>query len=73
MKNILFAIGIVFAVSLVTFAQGEMGGGEKAASNEQNAPVNLKSGAIITRSRASRRHEKNLACKGFGATGKIFG
>ncbi|MEO6333882.1 MAG: DUF4920 domain-containing protein [Pyrinomonadaceae bacterium] len=61
MKKIFFAIGLVLAFSLLTFAQGEMGGGEKAASNEQNAPVNLKSGASITRGAALRGDTKKIS------------
>jgi len=53
MKRIFLIAGLIFTFSLLTFAQDPMKGmDEKGGTNEQNAPVTLKSGATITRGAA---------------------
>ncbi|HUR97605.1 MAG TPA: DUF4920 domain-containing protein [Pyrinomonadaceae bacterium] len=53
MKKIFLIAGLIFSFSFAAFAQeATSGNDEKGGTNEQNAPVNLKSGATITRGAA---------------------
>ena len=62
MKNIFLIAGLIFSFSLVTFAQEPMSGkDEKGVTNEQNAPVTLKSGEKITRGSAFVKGTKKVA------------
>ena len=58
MKKIFLIAGLIFSFSLFTFSQEPMK--EKGGTNEQNAPVTLKSGATITRGAALAKGTKKV-------------
>jgi hypothetical protein len=61
MKKIFLIAGLIFTFSLLTFAQDPMNGmDEKGGTNDQNAPVSLKSGATITRGAALVKGTKKV-------------
>jgi hypothetical protein len=61
MKKIFLIAGLIVSFSLVTFAQEAMTGkNEKVATNEENAPVTLKSGEKITRGLALAKGTKKV-------------
>ena len=62
MKKIILTIGLSLLLSLVTFAQSEMNSkGEPVAKNVQNAPVDLKTGDMITRGAALVKGTKKIS------------
>lgn len=52
MKKVVFVVALVLAIGSATFAQEMNSKGEPVAKNEQNKPVELKSGETITRGTA---------------------
>ncbi|MEO8042011.1 MAG: DUF4920 domain-containing protein [Acidobacteriota bacterium] len=62
MKKVFTIVALVFAFSVLNFAQeSRTAKDEKLVTNEQNAPVNLKSGERIVRGIALARETKKVA------------
>ncbi|MEP7148313.1 MAG: DUF4920 domain-containing protein [Acidobacteriota bacterium] len=62
MKKTFLILGCVFTLSVLTFAQEvTQAKGERAGTNEQNAPVELKHGAVITRGAALAKGMKRAS------------
>ncbi len=62
MKKTFLILTFTFVLSVFTFAQDAMQAkGENAGTNEQNAPVELKSGAMITRGAALVKGTKRVS------------
>src|SRR5215218_952038 len=60
MKKIFLIAGLIFSFSLLTLAQDAVSGKDEKGTNEQNAPVSLKSGATITRGAALAKGTKKV-------------
>jgi len=62
MKKVILFAAIFCVMAAGGYAQGEMNGkGESEAKNSQNAPVNLKSGEVITRGEALSGKAKKVS------------
>ncbi len=70
MTKIFFTIGLVFTFGLIAFGQDAMTA--KQGTNEQNAPVTLKSGETITRGEAIAKTTKKVSLEKALATPEKF-